>query len=110
VASNRRLIDQLVVERERKMHMRFALRKKQWAALKAEGDVEKEEKEKTKAAASGSSFIQRLSIWREERKRVVVLRREKVAELEDPHRQERLKEGEVGATPANSVSEDKQQE
>lgn len=58
----------------------------------------------------GSSFIQRLSIWWEERKRVSVLLREKVAELEDLHRQERLKEKEIGATPANSVSEHKQQE
>jgi hypothetical protein len=109
VASNRRLIDQLVDEREQEMHMRFSLRRKVWDALRAERDAERAVKEETKTAAAGSSFIQRLGIWREERKRVAELRREKLAELKDLRRQERLKEREVEAIAATSRPEDKEQ-
>ncbi len=110
VASNRRLLEQLEYEREQEMHMRFALRKKEWDALKAERDAERVEKEKTKNLAAGSSFIQRLRIWREERKKVAELRREKVAEMEDLRRQERLNERKAEAKAATSGPEDKEQE
>jgi hypothetical protein len=110
VASNRRLLEQMEEEREREMHMRFALSKKEWDALKAERDAERVEKEKTKNLAAGSSFIQRLRIWREERKKVAELRREKVAEMEDLRRQERLNERKAEAKPATSSPEDKEQE
>jgi len=110
VASNRRLIERLEDEREQEIHMRFALQKKEWAALRAERDVERAEKEKTKIPAAGSSFMQRLGIWREERKRVSELRREKVAEMEDLRRQERLKERDAVAKPAASSPKDKGQE
>jgi len=109
VASHRRLIDQLVVEREREMHMRFALGKKEWAALKSERDAERQEKENTKTASAGTSFLQKLGFWREQRKRVAELRRQKLAEIQDLHRQERLNEREVEASAATSRAEDKEQ-
>lgn len=109
VASNRRVLDQLEDEREQEMHMRIALRKKQWDALRAERDVERAEEEKIKAAAGGSSFIQRLGIWREERRRVAELRRENRAEMEDLRQHERLNEREALAKSAARKPEDREQ-
>jgi hypothetical protein len=100
VASHRRLLDQLEDEREQEIHMRFALREKEWDALKTERDAERAEREKIKTAAAGSSLSERFRTWRAERKRVAELRRENRAELEDLRRQERLKEKEVGTEPA----------
>jgi hypothetical protein len=110
VASNRRLFEQLEDEREQEMHMRFALRKKEWDALKTQKDAEQPEKEKTGKAAAGSSFIQKLKIWREEKHRVAELSKEKVTEIEDLRRQERLHERELGASVAESSPQDKKQE
>jgi hypothetical protein len=109
VASNRRLLNQLEDEREQEMHMRFAMRKAQWDALKTEREAERAEKEKTRNSASGSSFIQRLKIWRDERKRVAELRRQKVAEIEDLRRQERPHEEEVRAKPTDGGHDGKEQ-
>ena len=108
VASHRRLLNQLEEEREEEIHMRFALRKKQWDALEGERDAERAKREKTKAGASGSTLIQRIRFWREERKAVAELRREKLAELEDLRRQERVQEREVWAKRAASSPEDKE--
>jgi len=90
--------------------MRFALRKKEWDALKTQKDAEQPEKEKTGKAAAGSSFIQKLKIWREEKHRVAELSKEKVTEIEDLRRQERLHERELGASAAESSPQDKKQE
>jgi hypothetical protein len=110
VASNRRLLEKLEDEREREMHMRFALRKEEWRALRTEREAERAEEKKTKIPVAGSSFIQRLRIWREERRRVLELRRENRAEMEDLRRQERLNEREAVAAPATSKPDDKNQE
>jgi len=110
VASNRRLLDQLEEEREQEIQMRFAMRKKQWDILRAERDAERAEKEKTRSTAAGSSFIQKLKIWREERNIVAELRKEKVIEIEDLRRQERLNEKEVRARPATGSPDDKKQQ
>jgi hypothetical protein len=102
VASNRRLLEQLEDEREQEMHMRVVLRKKEWAALRAERDAEHALKERFETPAPGSSLIQKVRIWRGERKRVADLRREKVAEMEDLLRQERLKERENRAASGST--------
>ncbi len=107
VSSNRRLIELLEDEREREMHMRFALRKKQWDTLKKERDAEHAQKEKTKASTAGFSLIGRFRIWWEERKRVAELRREKIEEMEDLRRQERMKEREAETKAAISSPEEK---
>jgi len=109
VTSNRQLLEQLEDEREQEMHMRFALRKKEWDALKTERAAERAEKEKIKTQDAGSSFMQRLGVWREQRKRVAELRRENGAEMESLRRQERLKEREDEAKPPTSSPEDKDQ-
>ncbi|MGA9496642.1 MAG: potassium channel family protein [Terriglobales bacterium] len=109
VASNRRLLEQLEDEREQEMHMRFALRKKQWDDLKAARDAERAAREKIKTAAAGSSLRQRFRMWREERKEVAEIRRENKAEMEDLRRQERLKEKEAEAKPMASNPPDKKQ-
>jgi hypothetical protein len=110
VASHRRLLGLLEVEREQEMHMRFALRKKEWDALKKVRDAEQADKEEAKTAAAESPFIQKLRSWREERQRVAELRRENRAELEDLRRQERLQEKKIGAGTVTSKPEDKKQE
>ena len=110
VASYRRLLNQLEDEREQEMQMRFATGKKEWNALKTERDAEREEKEKARTLAAGSSFIHRLKIWRQERQRIVELRRAKIAEMAELHRQERLNEEKLGATPTTSGPDDKKPE
>lgn len=107
VASNRRVLNQLEDEREQEMHMRFALRKKEWDALKTERDAERVDKQKIRAAAAGSSLIQRFRIWREEKTMVAELRRGNRAEREDLRRQERSKEKEVAPQTATINAEDK---
>jgi hypothetical protein len=99
VASNRRLLNRLEDKREQEMHMRFALRKEEWDALKTEKSSELADTEKLKTAAAGFSFLQRLRIWWKERKRIEELCSAKMAQLEDLKRQERLKESEVDAKP-----------
>ena len=108
VASHRRLLDQLEDEREQEMRMRFAMRKQELEILRTARDAELADKEKAKTLAAGSSFIQRFSRWRQERKRLAVLRRESLAEMEDLHRQERLKEREATAKAASSPEDKKQ--
>jgi hypothetical protein len=110
VASNRRLLEQVEAEREQEMHMRFALRKKEWDALKTERDAERAYKEKTETADAGSSIIQRLRIWREERKRIAELRSENRAQMEDLRRQERLSEKEAVSSSAPGSPEEKEKE
>lgn len=107
VASHRRLVNRLEEERIQEMHMRFELRKKAWDGLKAERAAARAEEEKAGAAAAGASYIQRLRIWREVRKSVAELRRQKLAEIADLRRQERLKENELGAEPDTSSPKDK---
>ena len=109
VASNRRLLEQLEGELDREMHMRFALRKKEWDALKTEIETERAEEEKTKTSGAESSLMGRCRTWWEERKTVVELRKEKLAEIEDLRRQERLKEREIETKAVASSPEDKGQ-
>lgn len=108
VASNRRLLRLLEEEREQEMYMRFALRKKEWEALKAERGAERAEREKTRTAAAGSSLMQRFRIWREERRYLAQLRWEKLCELEALRRQERLDEiAAIARTNAKSPEDKK---
>jgi hypothetical protein len=102
VASNRRLLNLLEDEREEELRMRFAMRKAQWDAVKTEGTAERAEQEKARGLAAGSSLSQRLKIWRDERKIVAELRKQKVAEIEDLRRQERLQEKEIRPKPADA--------
>lgn len=106
VASNRRLINQLEDEREQEMYMRFALRKQQWATLKTGRGAEQAVRDKAKLAAVGSPLAQRFRIWREERRTLRELRREKLRELEALRRQERLKELEIITKAATTSSAD----
>ncbi len=109
VASHRQVLNQMEEEREQQIRMRFALRKQQWDALRAERVVERAEKEKIKSAATGFWLVRRYRIWREEREIVAELRKEYRSEMQDLHRQERLKEKEPKATTA-SKSEDRPQQ
>jgi hypothetical protein len=108
VAANRQLLGALEEEREREMHMRFALRKKEWEALKTERDAERVEKAKT--APAGATLMQRFRMWREERKFVAELRREKMAEIKKLRRQERLEETKPGDGAAGGDPGDNPQE
>jgi hypothetical protein len=109
VASNRRLLGQLEDELEREMDLRFALRKKQWDALRTERETERAEKDKTNISSTGSSLMARCSAWWEERKTIVELGKEKLAEIEHLRRRERLKEREIQTKSVTSTSEDEGQ-
>ena len=79
------------------MHMRLALRKQEWDALKSERDAERLERQTARTQAAGASFFQRRGIRKAERNRVADLRRSKVAEIEELRRKER--EGERKLAP-----------
>jgi Ion channel len=96
VSAHRKLIEQLEEERVQEMHMRFALRKEEWEALKSERESERLETEKARTQAAGASFFQRLGIRRAEWKREKELRRAKVAEIKELRRKEREEEIKLG--------------
>jgi hypothetical protein len=92
VNAHTELIEKLEEEREQEMHMRFVLRKAAWDALKSERSAERLEADKTRALVAGVSFFQRHKIWKDEKKRVKVLREANMAKMEELRRQERLAE------------------
>ena len=96
VASNGRLLEQLEVEREQEMHMRFALRKEEWDVLKTERSEALSEREKTRTQLSGLSFFQRRKIWREERNREEEFRSTAKAQIKDLRQKERQNEEKLG--------------
>ena len=112
VASNGRLLEQLEDEREREMEMRFTLQKEEWDARKTERNLERSDREKTKAQYSGASFLQRLKIWKGERSREEGFRSAERAEVVELRRKERQGEEELGqgAAPTDQEDKDKRQE
>jgi len=109
VSSNGRLLERLEDEREREMHLRFALRKEEWDALKGERDAEQSEREKTTKQVSQAPFFQRFKIWKEERTRQEEIRSAGRAEIEDLRRKERQSEEKLGSAEPPGGSEDKEQ-
>jgi Ion channel len=111
-ASNRRLMEQLEDEREREMEMRFTLRKEEWDARKTERDLERSDQEKTKAQYSGTSFFQRLKVWKGERIREEGFRSAERADVVELRKKERQGEEELGqaAVPSDQEDKDKRQE
>jgi Ion channel len=97
VSSYRQLLDQIEDEREYEMHMRFALRKEEWDALKKERDEERSEREKARTKGYGASFAQRRKIWEDERKSDEELRRAMRVEIEELRRKERQDEEKLGS-------------
>jgi hypothetical protein len=107
VASNRRLLEQLEDEREREMHMRFALRKKAWEALKNDKEAMQLEKEKIRMKTAGASFFERLKVWKEEKRGAEEFRKALI-EIEALHQKERQEEEKLISTPP-AGSQDKKQ-
>jgi hypothetical protein len=105
VASYSRLLEQLEDEREREMHMRFALRKEEWDALKKGHAAVQSEREKTSIKMVGTSFFERLRIWKEERRKVEDLRHTEAEEIGALRQKERSDEEKLG--PGDD-SDDKQ--
>jgi hypothetical protein len=109
VASNGRLLERLEDEREREMHLRFALRKEEWDALKGERDAERSEREKTTKQLSHAPFFQRFKIWKEERTRQEEIRSAGQADIEDLRRKERQNEEKLGSAAPPGDPEKKEQ-
>jgi hypothetical protein len=107
VAGHSQLIEQLEDEREQEKQLRSTLRKDEWDALKNERDAERAEKEKGRTQVVGTSFFQRRRIWKEERKRVAELRREKAAEIKGFRQKERQDENKLGPGDPPEKSADK---
>jgi hypothetical protein len=108
VASNGRLLEQLEAEREQEMHMRFALRKDEWDAVKRARGAELSERKKTKAQVSEVPFFQRHQIWEEERSREAEIRRMVRAEIAELRRKERQDEEKLGTGDVAAESQDKE--
>jgi hypothetical protein len=96
VTAHRKLVEQLEEERVQEMHMRFALRKQEWDALKSELGSERQEVERASTQATGASFLKWLGIRWAERKQLRELRRAKVTEIEELRRKERENERKLG--------------
>jgi hypothetical protein len=56
-SAHRKLIEQLEEERVEEMHMRFALRKEAWEALKTERNSERLERERARSPEAGASSL-----------------------------------------------------
>lgn len=109
VASNGRLLEQLEVEREHEMHMRFALRKEEWDVLKTERSEALSEREKTRTQVSVLSFFQRRKVWREERNREKEFRTTAQAQIQDLRQKERQDEEKLGpGTPTDAKDKEQQ--
>src|SRR5271156_2176242 len=106
VASNGRLLEQLEVEREQEMHMRFALRKEEWDVLKKGRDATQSEREKTRTQVSGVPFLQRRKIWKAERKTEADLHSAERAEIEELRQKERQDEEKLGPGVASTDPQD----
>ena len=110
VAMHNQLIEQLEDERLRELELRMNRRKDEWNARRRERDGERSEKEKTRMQAAGVSFFQRRKIWKEEKKRVAELRRQKSSEIETLRRKERENEENLGqGAPPGDSENNKQQ-
>jgi Ion channel len=96
VTSYSRLLEQLEDEREREMHLRSALRKEEWGALKKGRAAVQSERERTKIRTAGASFFQRLRIWTEERRKVEDLRHGEAEEIGALRQKERSEEERLG--------------
>jgi hypothetical protein len=107
VSSNGRLLEQLEDEREREMHMRFALRKEEWDSVKTERSAEEAEREKTRTQLSGTSFFQRRKIWKQEREREEQLRSAERAEIVELRQNESQEEEKLGPGAAPAAPQDK---
>lgn len=107
VSAHRKLLEQLEEERVQEMHLRIALRKEEWEALKSERKSEQHETERSRNQTAGASFFQRLGIRRSEWKRVEELRTTKLAEIKELRRKEREEERNLGPEepPENSREE-----
>jgi hypothetical protein len=109
VARNGRLLGQLEEEREQEMHMRVALRKEEWEAVKRARAAELSEREKIKAQGSDVPIFQRYKIWEEELKSEESIRRMVRAEIEELRRKERQDEEKLGTGETPAESQDKEQ-
>jgi hypothetical protein len=96
VATHRKLLEQLEEERVQEMHLRVALRKKEWGVLKSEWNSERQEMERARTQAAGASFFEWRRIRKAERKRVYELRKAEVAEIMELRRKERDDERKLG--------------
>jgi hypothetical protein len=110
VASNGRLLEQLEDEREREMHLRFALRKEEWGVLKKGRDAAQSEREKTRTQVSGVPFLQRHKIWKAERKTEADFHSAERTEIEELRRKERQEEEKLGPGVASTDPQDKKQQ
>ena len=96
VSTHRKLLEQLEEERVQEMHMRFALRKEIWDEMKSERNYERQEMEKARTQAAGTSFVQRLGIRFANRKKLEERLRAKMAEIKQLRRNERAEETKLG--------------
>ena len=107
VAGHRQLLEQLEEERVKEMHLRFALRKEEWGALKNEWNSELQEKERARTQAASASFFEWRRIRKAERKRIEELRGTKLAEVKKLRRSEREEEMKLGSGEPPEKLDDK---
>ena len=97
VSAHRQLIEQLVEEHEKEIPMRAALRRDELGARQSERNSERLEMEKAGTQSAGTSFFQRLGIWKNERKRSEELHKAESAKIDELRRKERDDEDKLGA-------------
>lgn len=96
VAGHDRLLEQLHEEREKAKELRAALRQEIKDVRKKEGEAEAGIKAEASEKAVGTGLWQRWSIWRDENKKVVTLRKEELKDIADLYQKEQAEEDKLG--------------
>ena len=96
VRAHSQLVEQLEQERIKEMELRMSMRKEKFEALTKEREAEREERDRARKVAEGSSFFERRKVWKQEKHRVKELRDEERAEMGALRRKERDDEERLG--------------
>ncbi len=96
VGGHNKLLEQLHEEREKQKEMRGKLRKAIGEVRKRENETEMAERVAAKEKMAGASLRQRWEIWRDEKGKVVGLRKDELKEIAELYRKEQAEEEKLG--------------
>jgi hypothetical protein len=96
VGGHNRLLEQLHEEREKQKEMRGELRKAIGEVRKRENEMESGERVAAQEKMAGATFRQRWEIWRDEKGKVMGLRKDELKEIAELYRKEHTEEEKLG--------------
>ena len=96
VGGHNRLLDQLHEERDKQKELRADLRKAIGQAHRHEAEVEKAEETAAHEKTAGAGVRQMWELWRDEKNKVMGLRKEELKEIAELYRKEQAEEEKLG--------------